>query len=260
MKEKFAAISGASSGLGKSFAQQLAKQGHNLLLISLPNENLSTLCYELELQYNIKAICYETDLSIKENVWRLTDWINKKYSINILINNAGVGGTKKIEEVSTDYVERIIRVNVLATTILIHRLLPNLKENNEAYILNVSSLAAFSPMGYKTVYPASKSFIYSFSRGLYQELKETNVHVGVVSPGPMKTNGEITRRIEKQGFFGRLTSRKPDDVAAYCLKQLRRKKPVIRVNLLSLIVLHVLPTWITLPILSNKMKGELNVE
>lgn len=72
-------------------------------------------------------------------------------------------------------------------------------------MLNVSSLAAFSPIGYKTVYPASKAFIHSFSRGLYQELKDTNVFVSVVNPGPMKTNAEVSRRIEEQGFWARIT-------------------------------------------------------
>lgn len=88
----------------------------------------------------------------------------------------------------------------MATSLLTHQLLPNLQKSSKAYVLNVSSLAAFSPIGYKTVYPASKAFIHSFSRGLYQELKDTNVFVSVVNPGPMKTNAEVSRRIEEQGF------------------------------------------------------------
>src|SRR5699024_12447816 len=66
----------------------------------------------------------------------------------------------------------MIQLNVTAPTLLTHQLLQNLQKQEAAYILNISSLAAFSPIGYKTVYPASKVFIHSFSRGLNQELKE----------------------------------------------------------------------------------------
>ncbi|WP_449401654.1 SDR family NAD(P)-dependent oxidoreductase [Chryseobacterium wanjuense] len=62
-------------------------------------------------------------------------------------------------------------------------------------------MAAFSPIGFKTVYPASKTFIHSFSRGLNEELRDTNVFVSVVNPGAMKTNPDVVSRIEKQGFW-----------------------------------------------------------
>ena len=81
----------------------------------------------------------------------------------MLINNAGIGGSKKFSDASGSYIEKIIQLNVLATSLLTHQLLPNLQKSSKAYVLNVSSLAAFSPIGYKTVYPASKAFIHSFS-------------------------------------------------------------------------------------------------
>lgn len=163
MSNLYAVVTGASQGLGKSFAQELAKKGFNLILMSLPNQNLSELTLTLQQNYGIKVVCKETDLSIKENVILVTEWINKNYDISILINNAGVGGTKKFEEASHFYIEKIIQINVMATSLLTHQLLPNLQKREKAYVLNVSSLAAFSPIGYKTVYPASKAFIHSFS-------------------------------------------------------------------------------------------------
>lgn len=259
MKENFAVVTGASRGLGKSFAQELAKERNNLLLISLPNEGLAALCKELEGQYDIKAISYETDLSKKENLYTLADWINENYTINTLINNVGIGGTRKFDEVPTSYIEKMIGLNVMATSILTHRLLPNLKARSKSNILNVSSLAGYSPIGYKTVYPASKAFVYSFSRGLYQELKDTSVCVSVVAPGPMKTNGNTTQRIEKQGFFARITLLDPDNVARYCIKQLEKRKAVISVNSFSWLVLKLVPTRISLPIITNRFKKELDV-
>lgn len=259
MENTFAVITGASQGLGKSFAQELAKKNRDLILISLPNENLAALCKELERQFKVKVHGYETDLCDKTNVLKAAQWINDNFKIDLLINNAGIGGTQKFEEVSSTYIEKIIQLNVLATSLLTHQLLINLKCRKQSYILNVSSLAAFSPIGYKTVYPASKAFIHSFSRGLYQELKETNVFVSVVNPGPMRTNEDIKRRIEEQGFFANLTAIHPDRVASYCIRKLEKRDSVIMVNYVSCLFLWLLPIWIKLPMLTNRIKKELNI-
>lgn len=259
MKNTFAVITGASLGLGKSFAWEMAKQGKSVILVSLPGEGLPALCDSLEKQCGIRAVCYETDLSCKENVLSMSKDINNKYEVSYLINNAGIGGTKKFEEASALYIEKIIQLNVLATSLLTHQLLPNLRRQKSAYILNVSSLAAFSPIGFKTVYPASKAFVHAFSRGLYQELKDTNVFVSVVNPGPMKTNDEVKRRIKKQGFFGEITALNPDKVARYCIDQLQKRDTVIMVNQMSWLLLKILPIWIKLPLLTNKIKKELDV-
>ena len=259
MKESYVVITGASQGLGRSFAYELAKRKSNLILVSLPDQNLFELCKNLKNQYGIKIQYYETDLTNKDNVLRLANWINGNFSINTLINNAGIGGTKKFDEATTNYINDIIQLNVMATSLPTHQLLPNLKKQEKGYILNVSSLAAFSPVGYKTVYPASKAFIHSFSRGLYQELKNTNIFVSVVNPGPMKTNKEITQRIENQGFFAKVISLNPDKVASFCISQLEKRDTVIMVNQLSWLLLNIMPIWIKLPMLTNKIKKELNI-
>ncbi len=255
----FAVVTGASQGLGKSFARELAKKKKNLVLISLPDEGLPELCDRLEKEFGVATMHYETDLSDRENVLRVAAWLNGNFEIDLLINNAGIGGTKKFDEASSAYIEKIIQLNVLATSLLTHQLLPNLKRQARSYILNVSSLAAFSPIGYKTVYPASKAFIHSFSRGLYQELKGTNVFVSVVNPGPMKTNEDSTKRIKEQGFFAEITSLPPDKVARYCIRQLEKRDTVIMVNRMSWLFLTILPIWIKLPMLTNKIKKELDM-
>lgn len=259
MKSTFAVITGASQGLGKAFAEELAREKKNLLLVSLPGESLPELCMKLEKQFSIQANYYETDLSDKENMVAVADWINQNFEIDTLINNAGIGGTESFEKVPTTYIEKIIWLNVMATSVLTHRLLPNLKLREKSYILNVSSLAAFSPMAFKTVYPASKSFVYSFSRGLHQELKNTNVSVSVVSPGPMKTNGNATARINQQGIFTRMALQEPKVVAQYSLKKMRIGKAVIVPKRLSWLVIKYLPSWMMIPIMSKKFKKELNV-
>jgi short-subunit dehydrogenase len=145
----------------------------------------------------------------------------------------------------------------MATSLITHQLLPNLLKQPQAYILNVSSMAAFSPIGFKTVYPASKTFVHSFSRGLHEELKDTNVFVSVVNPGAMKTNPDVSKRIEKQGFLGKLTLLDPTKVANYCIKQLFKKDSVIVVNPVSWIIMKILPIWIKLPLMTSVIKKEI---
>lgn len=256
-KESYAVVTGASQGLGKSFAEHLAKKNINVILVSLPDQNLKEFSRELEENYHIKAHYYEVDLSVNENVMKLTEWLNRSFEIYILINNAGLGGTKKFTEATSDYINTILQVNVTATSLITHQLLPNLLRQPKAYILNVSSMAAFSPIGFKTVYPASKTFIHSFSRGLHEELKDTNVFVSVVNPGAMKTNTDVCKRIEKQGFWGKLTLLNPDKVASYSIHQLFKKDSVIMVNPISWLMMKILPIWIKLPLMTQAIKREI---
>ena len=255
--KQFAVVTGASQGLGKEFALALARMKINVILVSLPDQNLPKLSREISETFGVHTQFYETDLSVKENVLELSSWINKLYSVTMLINNAGIGGTKKFIDASVHYINDIMQVNVVATSLLTHQLLPNLMAQSQSYILNVSSMAAFSPIGYKTVYPASKTFIHSFSRGLNEELKDTNVFVSVVNPGAMKTNDEITNRIEKQGYLGRLTLLHPEKVAKYCISQLLKKDSVIMLNGFSWALLKLIPVWIKLPLMSKAVKREL---
>lgn len=256
-KESYAVVTGASQGLGKAFAENLASKNINVVLVSLPGQHLKELAQRLEESYPIKAHYYEVDLSVNENVMKLTEWLNKSFEIHILINNAGLGGTKKFVDASPSYINTILQVNVAATSLITHQLLPNLLRQQKAYILNVSSMAAFSPIGFKTVYPASKTFIHSFSRGLHEELKDTNVFVSVVNPGAMKTNIDVCKRIEKQGILGKLTLLDPNKVAAYCIRQLFKKDSVIMVNPISWLIMKILPIWIKLPLMTSAIKKEI---
>ena len=254
---KYAVVTGASQGLGKSFARQLAARGRHLILISLPGQGLSTLASILKRTYHTDVRYYEMDLSEKNKLIALCKCLNKHFEIDMLINNAGLGGTIRFTDASLKYIDTIMQVNVVATSLLTHQLLPNLLRQHEAFVLNVSSMAAFSPIGFKSVYPASKTFIHSFSRGLSEELKNTGVIVSVVNPGAMATNEDVSRRIRKLGFLGRLTLSEPDKVAGYCIKKLFRKDRVIMVNPFSWLLMAILPIWIKLPLLTYNIKKEI---
>lgn len=255
--KQYALITGASQGLGKAFAKEISKKKINTILVSLPDEGLSTFCEELEEMYGVDSICYETDLSIVDNVVELTKWINSQFEVFVLINNAGIGGSKKIIDADLHYIEKMLQLNVVATTVLIHQLLPNLLRQPKAHIYNISSLAAFFPIGCKTVYPASKAFLDSFSRGLHHELRNTNVFVSVVNPGPMRTNGDLVKRTNK-GFLGRLMMKEPEKVAKICIKSLFKRNAVILVNPISWFLLKFIPAKIKTAIMTNVAQHELS--
>lgn len=256
---KYALITGASRGLGKAFAHELAKRSYNLILVALPEENLIELKNEL-LSNKIDVQIIETDMSQKQNVLQLCEHVNRHYDLEVLINNAGMGGTAKFIESDPDYINNIIQLNVMSLSLMTRQLLPNLMKRDKAYVLNVSSMAAFSPMGYKTVYPASKAFVHHFSRGLYQELKNTNVFVSVVNPGPMKTNEEVSKRIDKQGWMGKMGLLSPEKVAEISIKQLFKKDTLIMLGMgngINWLLMKIIPIWIRLPLLTNAIKREL---
>jgi short-subunit dehydrogenase len=260
MKESpnsYAVVTGAGSGLGKAYALQLARRGYNLILVSLPNEKLNEFAAEISMVYQVHAVFWETDLTISDNLLSLAHWINQNFMISLLVNNAGIGGSCSFLEANNAYINHIIQLNVSATSLLTKELLPNLLKNRTSYVLNVSSMAAFIPTGYKTVYPATKSFISSFSRGLNAELAEKGVTVCVVHPGPMKTNREISSRIEKQGWFAKILLNDPEKVAKLSLDGLFKKKTVIVPSQWASILLQLIPTRVLVPVLTDSIKKEL---
>lgn len=259
MSKTYALVTGASQGLGKAFALELAKRKINIILVSLPGEGLDFVAAQVT-EIGQDAHCYETDLTQKANIVALANWINERFQLSVLINNAGCGGTQRFQDVDVDYLDRIIQLNVKATALLTHQLLPNLMKSDEAYVLNVGSVAAYSPIGFKTVYPASKAFVHSLSRGLYQEFVDSNVFFSVVNPGPMMTNADSSARLQQQGFFATMGLLTPEEVAAITIRQLFKRDTLIMlnwVNRLTWIVMKFLPIYIRLPLLTKAMKKEV---
>lgn len=256
---KFALITGASQGLGRAFTFELAKRKINLILVSLPNENLASLAAQLT-DFQIVVHFFETDLSLRENVESLAKTINENFQIEIFINNAGRGGTRQFETAEPAYLDGILQLNITATVMLTRLLLPNLRQQKPAYLLNLSSMAAFSPIGYKTVYPATKAFIRHWSLGLREELKGTGVSVSTVYPGPMATNADASQRIKNQGFKGKIGLVSPEEVARFAVRGMFSGKATIIpgfMNKLNRLLMALLPNWLKIPLISNTIKKEI---
>ncbi|BDC97870.1 SDR family NAD(P)-dependent oxidoreductase [Persicobacter psychrovividus] len=254
-------ITGASSGLGKAFAELFAQQSKPLILIALQDSGLKMLAEKLRQTYNTVVIYFTTDLTDATSLRLLVEQELLHRPIDTLINNAGTGGSKAMEHVQWPYIENILRLNITALTFLTYSLLDQLKLQPHAWILNVSSMTCFHPTGFKTVYPASKAFVYTFSVGLREELKNSNVSVSVITPGPMMTNPEVTRRTKKQGWFARIACLSPEKTAQVGLKKMYARKAVITpglgnkfFHLLSVL----LPGAIRVPFLTNRVKVEIS--
>lgn len=255
----FALVTGASQGLGEAIAAELAKRKINLLLVALPNDGLQRVAATLAAS-GVMVHTYETDLIKKKNVLRLADWVNENFNVHILVNNAGFGGSGKFAEAETAYLDGMIQLNVRAVVLLTRQLLPNLMRQKEAYILNVSSIASFSPIGFKTVYPATKKFVQHFSAGLNEELRGAGVSVSVVCPGPMSTNETLKKRLEKQGRLGRWSVAPPQRVASVAVRKMFQRKSYFTVgpaNHFLRWLLALLPTSWKVALTTRTVRREL---
>lgn len=253
-------ITGAGSGLGKEFAIQCARMGRNLLLIALPGSRLQSMADNLEQEYPVSVKVFEFDLSDSDTLKQQLLHITEQYAIDFLINNAGIGGTSSITNTSLERIDDIIMLNVRSTVLLTHLLIPHLLKHPRPYIMNIASMAAFTPIAYKTVYPASKAFISSFFLGLKEELAHTGLSVSVVYPGPIMTNSHTSRRIISQGRKAQMGLLSTPDIARIALSGTLKGYPVIipgLMNKINHILMQLLPLSFKMRIVSREVKKEI---
>lgn len=253
---KRAVVTGASRGLGKAFAEELSQRGISTVLIS-SNPSICDLCEHLRQTHQVECDYVVADLTSQKGVLAAADAINARFDVFLLVNNAGLGGSRAFEKTEITEIDRIIQINVVATSLLTRCLLPNLLRQKRSFVLNVSSMASYTPIGYKMVYPASKAFVNAFSFGLREEFKKRGLSVSIVTPGAMSTSEGIRKRIEKQGFFGKITLVSPEKVACKSITQTFKGKKEILVNPVSHFFSRVVPNCIKTPILTRIVKREV---
>lgn len=186
---KQAIITGASKGLGKALAHQLAKKGYDLLLVARSEKLLTELAHDLSKAYHVSTHSLALDLSDRNASQAVYDWcIQNRFNPSILVNNAGYACWGFFDSLPIDQQQQMVQVNTGSLISLTHALLPVLKQQPAAYILNVASTAAYQAVPTMALYAATKAFVKSFSRGLRYELRNTRVSVTCLSPGPMATN------------------------------------------------------------------------
>jgi uncharacterized protein len=178
-------ITGASSGLGAEFARQLAPRAKCIILAARRLDRLQALAEQIQ-RGGLEIHCLPVDLADSADVERFIKEA-RKFPINLLINNAGLGDHGLFEDSRWERVEAMIDVNIKGLTRLTHGLVKDLIERGEAGILNVASIAGLLPVPQMAIYAATKAFVTSFSEGLRAELRGTGTRVVALCPGPVDT-------------------------------------------------------------------------
>ena len=184
-----ALITGASAGIGREFARQLAGRARSLILVARREQELSELRDELRRQYpNLTVRIRKTDLADLAQIKELMAWLDyEKIDVDLLINNAGLGDVGPFATSDPIRNEQMMRVNMVALTSLTRHFLPQMIARKRGGILNVSSSAGFLPIPTFAVYAATKAYVTSFSEALRAELRGTGVSVCALCPGPVHT-------------------------------------------------------------------------
>jgi short-subunit dehydrogenase len=192
-----ALITGASAGIGREIARQLALRARTLVLVARREQRLNELRDELrnrnaQLSVHVRVV----DLCDRSQINELVRWLEQdKIGIDFLINNAGLGDYGPVATSDIERDSRIIQVNIAALTFLTRQFLPQMISRRRGAILNVSSSAGFLPIPGMGIYAASKAYVNSFSEALRAELRGTGVTVTALCPGPVHTEfGDAAKR------------------------------------------------------------------
>jgi uncharacterized protein len=192
-----ALVTGASAGIGREFAHQLAGRAKSLTLIARRERRLNDLCDELNRRYpNVAISVRKTDLADLAQLNELIEWLDREgIDVDLLINNAGLGDSGDFATSDPKRNQQMTLVNIVALTTLTRHLLPQMIARRHGGILNVSSSAGFLPVPDFAVYAATKAYVTSFSEALRAELRGTGVSVCALCPGPVHTEfQEVAKR------------------------------------------------------------------
>jgi short-subunit dehydrogenase len=192
-----ACITGASSGIGAEFARQLAGKGYDLVLVARRKQRLDDLASSLTDKYPIHVESFPADLSVEDEIKRVACHIQGLDRLEVLVNNAGFGIPGSFAATPIDSSLTMLSVHVLAVVRLTHAALPGMTARGAGYIINVSSLSAFTSALGNVMYSATKSFINGFSDALATDLIGTGVKVQALCPGMTHTEFHSSPAYEK---------------------------------------------------------------
>jgi uncharacterized protein len=245
---KTALVTGASAGIGKSVAEQFAKDGINLIITSRSIDRLEAIAREWRERYEVLVTPIQSDLAQVGGAQKLFDAIaGRKLTIDYLVNNAGVGVYGLFREASLDEVVGMLRLNMIALTELTKLFLEQIIAAR-GKIMNVASMAAFCPGPYLANYFATKAYVLSFSEALGRELKMKGTGVTVTALCPGVTQTEFFDQAEMH--HSRMVNRHlptADDVGIAGYRAMLRGRPVFIPGFLNRVTIEGLrftPRWL----------------
>lgn len=224
--DRWALITGASSGIGAEFARRLAGLGMHLVLSARREHEMQMLADELDTRHGTRCEIIPLDLSIPDNAGRLCDEIAARgIDIELLVNDAGFGIVGEFEDTDVDEVMAMIRLNVGMTTELTYRLTPGMVARGHGAVINVASVAGFQPVAYMSAYSATKAYVLHFSEALWVELRDKGVTVMALCPGATKTH--FFERAGTPEWLKHHSAQTPEQVVKIALKYLEKKRQYV---------------------------------
>lgn len=181
-----AAVTGASSGIGAAFAQRLAAQGYDLLLVARRAERLADLKQSLSAEYGVAVETWIGDLADAADLARLERRLEDQ-PVAMLVNNAGAGGLGPTAVTGADAQEALIRLNVIALARLSVAALAGFRKTGAGSLVNIASVIAFAPSAGGASYSGSKAFVLNFTRSLQLEYADSDIRIQAILPGPIRT-------------------------------------------------------------------------
>ncbi len=185
---KTALITGASSGIGESFAHELAERKMNLVLVARSEDKLQALATQLCDRYSISVEVITADLSREGEGFRVHDEAQaRQLHVDMLVNNAGFSTHGAFESISPDKDHEQVMLNVVSIVDLTHAFIPGMLAKGEGSIINIGSTTSFYPLPRQAVYAATKAFVLSFSEALWIEYRKRGIKVLALCPGATNT-------------------------------------------------------------------------
>ncbi len=218
---KTALITGASSGIGEAFAYQLAKLGVNVIITARSEQKLKDIAQRIKSTYSVNVLVLSEDLAAKGAAESLFHKIKaENWSVELLVNNAGVGKWAGFLEETVENYEEMIELNITSLMKLTYLILPEMLRKGEGGIINVASTGSFQPCPYIAVYCASKAFVLSFSEALYGEYRSKGITVTALCPGNTATGFQSYANADTRG----MRSDTPERVAIEGIAALQKGK------------------------------------
>jgi len=182
-----ALVTGASAGIGSVYAERLAERGYDLILVARRADRLHALSSKIGVAFGAKVDVVEADLTRDADVTRVERLIRDTPAITLLVNNAGTSTLAPVAQTSEQDAAEMVALNVTALTRLTHAILPAFLARNQGAIINVASVLSFHALQISAIYSGTKGYVMNFSRGLQQELADTNVRLQLVMPASTAT-------------------------------------------------------------------------
>ncbi|MFL5739588.1 MAG: SDR family NAD(P)-dependent oxidoreductase [Flavisolibacter sp.] len=185
---RYALITGASSGIGYELAKLFAQDGYNLILVARTREDLEKVATEFS-QYGIDVVTIAKDLFNRNAAFEVYDEVKlKRLTVDVLVNDAGQGQFGLFVDSDIDRLLDIIQLNVSSLTAMTHLFLKDMVSRNEGKILQLASIASKLPGPWQAVYHATKAYVLSFTEALVRELKDSAVSMTALQPGATDTD------------------------------------------------------------------------